>query len=91
MPRIPTVGNATRVLALFDFRFMILGSDACPIRILPQVLHRIQKHLHPILQKEGRQLGLPAPKLLWPHVENVLFFYGKIIDGIFDLPGYIVY
>ena len=29
IPRIPTVGNATRVLALFDFRSMILGSDAC--------------------------------------------------------------
>ncbi|MCV6628508.1 MAG: hypothetical protein OIF50_01470 [Flavobacteriaceae bacterium] len=41
VPRIPTVGNATRVLALFDFRSMILGSDTCPIRIQPQVLHRI--------------------------------------------------
>ena len=90
MPRIPTVENTTRVFAVFDFRFMILGADACPIRILPQVLHRIQKHLHPILQKEGRQLGLPAPKLLRPHVENVLYCYGKIIDDIFDLPGYVV-
>ena len=90
VPRIPTVGNTTRVLVLFDFRSMILGSDICPIRILPQVLHRIQKRLHPILQKEGRQLGLPAPKLLWPHVENVLCCYGKIINGIFDLPGYVV-
>ena len=90
VPRIPTVGNTTRVFALFDFRSMILGSDACPIRILPQVLHRIQKRLHPILQKDGRQLGLPAPKLLRPHVENVLCCYGKIINGIFDLPGYVV-
>ena len=93
MPRIPTVGNVLRVLALFDFRSMILGLDVCPIRILPQDLHRIQKRLHPILQK-GRQLGLPAPKLLWPHVENVLFAMIKslmiylIYQGILyiDLP-----
>ena len=91
VPRIPIVGNATRVLTLFDFRSMILGSDACPIHIPPQVLHRIQKRLHPILQKESRQLGLPAPKLLWPHVENVLCCYGKIIDGMFNLPGHSAY
>ena len=52
VPRIPTLGNATRVFALFDFRFIILGSDGYPIRISPQVLHRIQKCLHPILEKK---------------------------------------
>ena len=52
VPRIPMLGNATRVLALFDFRSIILGSDGYPIRIPPQVLHRIQKRLHPILEKK---------------------------------------
>ena len=90
-PRISIVGNAARVLALFDFRSMILGSDSCPIRIQPQVLHRIQRRLQPILQKETKQLDLPAPKLLWPHMENLLCCYGKIIDRMFDLPGHAAY
>ena len=91
VPRIPIVGNAARLLALFDFRSMILGSDSCPIRVQPQVLHRIQRHLQPILQKEAKQLDLPAPKLLWPHMENILCCYGKIINRMFDLPGHAAY
>lgn len=78
--------NATRVLALFDFRFIILGLDACPIHIQP----RIQRRLQPISQKEAKQLDLPAPKLLWPHVENVLS-YEKIINGIFNFSGYAIH
>ena len=84
------VGNATRVLTLFNFRSMILGLDAYPIRIQPQILYRIQKLLQPIFQKEAKQLDLPAPKLLWPHVENVLS-YGKIINGIFDFSEHAIY
>ena len=86
-PRIPMLENATRVLALFDFRFIILGLDTCPIHIQP----RIQRRLQPISQKEAKQLDLPAPKLLWPHVENVLYCYGKIINGIFGFLGYTAY
>lgn len=33
VPRIPMVGNATRVLALFNFRFMILATNIYPIHI----------------------------------------------------------
>ena len=91
VPRIRTVGNDTRILALFDFRSMILGSDACPTRMQPQLLHQIQKRLQPILQKGTKQLDLPVPKLLWPHMENVLCCYGKIIDRTFDLPGHAAY
>ena len=31
--RIPIIENATRMLALFDFRFIILDLVACPIHI----------------------------------------------------------
>ena len=56
------MGNATRLLALFDFRFMILGSDACPIHIQPEILYRIQGRLQSILQKDGKQLDFPVPQ-----------------------------
>lgn len=31
--RLPIIENATRMLALFDFRFIILDLVACPIHI----------------------------------------------------------
>ena len=48
------LGNATRVLALFDFRFIILGLDACPIHIKPHILYRIQRRLQLVLEKEAK-------------------------------------
>ena len=41
--------------------------------------------------KIGLIIKSPIPKLLWPHVENILFYYHEIINGIFALPGRAVY
>ena len=52
----PMVGNTTRIFILLDFQFMILGWDIFPIHIQSQILYRIQKYLHPILEKKIKQL-----------------------------------
>lgn len=42
-PRIPTVGDAIRILDFFDSPSMILGSDVCPAGMQPQLLYRMQR------------------------------------------------
>ena len=49
------------------------------------------KNIYNPFSKEVKQLDLPAPRLLWPHMKNILWYYNKIIDKIFDLQGYAIY
>ncbi len=37
----------------------------------------MQRYLQSILQKEPKQLDLPAPKLLWPHMEKYYIIMEK--------------
>lgn len=88
-PRIPSVGNAFRTLALC--LIPSLWTSARLPRWIATTIPALNAKTTPVLEKEAKQLDLAVPKPLWPHRETVLCCYGKIIDRMFDLPRHAAY
>ena len=96
--KIPIVGNAAHALTLFDFRFMIFGSDSCLMHI--KYLHTTtgitsNTKIFVIYFTEGTQLIRPScTQTAMATHSKILYYYGKkkkIFDRMFDLPGHIIY
>ena len=91
IPQVPRVGGATRFLALLEQRSMILGSDVCPHKWHPQILHDVTQTLRSRVRKEADRLQLPPIPLEWHIVENVLCCASKTVDAMLGLLGHAQY
>ena len=93
-PIVPAVGGCTRTLCLLERRSMLLGTEAMPARLPPQLLLYWCRRLKTELRGESHRLQIKEPaRALLTHsiAENFFCCFSKCLDQMLGVPDYARY